>query len=288
MKEATTIDDAAKDQAPLATERDIEANGIRIHYVEVGAGEPLLLLHGGMASTSVVWAGYGWSWYDALPIFARHFRVIAPDTRGHGRTRNPDVPMSYPLLADDWAALIAALGLERPLVCGFSDGAISATVMAIRHPGVARALVNVAGYDVFNPAAHGFIRLRRRLGGSPDATTADPDYFASKSAGQEWFARFTRDLDEAQGEGAWRTLLRDVFPMWTQPMAYTHADWAAITVPTLIIVGDRDYYCTPEDGVAAYRALPHGALCVLPNLDHIISPLVRDIALDFLLRQRLE
>jgi hypothetical protein len=52
-----------------------------------------------------------------------------------------------------------------------------------------------------------------------------------------------------------------------------------------LLVGDRDYYCTPEEGVAAYRAPPHGELCILPHLDHAITPLVRDVALDFLLRQ---
>ncbi len=212
---------AAEPQVAIA-ERDIEANGLRIHYLEAGAGEPLLLLHGGMASTSAAWAGHEWGWIDHLPTLARHFRVIAPHTRAHGGTRNNGTPMSYPLLADDWAALIAALGLEKPLVCGFSDGAISGTVMAIRHPGVARALVNIAGYDVFNPQAHGFTRLRRRMGGGPDATEADPDYFASKSADQEWFQRMVRDVDEAQGEGAWRSLLRDIFPMWTQPMELHH------------------------------------------------------------------
>jgi pimeloyl-ACP methyl ester carboxylesterase len=238
-----------------------------------------------MAATTAVWAGHEWGWIDHLPVFARHFRVIAPHTRAHGATRNDGTPMSYPLLADDWAALIAALGLEKPLVCGFSDGAISGTLMAIRHPGVARALVNIAGYDVFNPQAHSFMRLRRRMGGSPDATEADPDYFASKSADQEWFQRMVRDVDEAQGEGAWRSLLRDIFPMWTQPMDdYTIADWATIAIPTLVLVGDRDYYCTPEEGVAAYRTLLHGELSILPRLDNAITPLVRDIALDFLLR----
>jgi pimeloyl-ACP methyl ester carboxylesterase len=268
------------------TEHDIEANGLRIHYLEAGAGEPLLLLHGGMAATTPVWAGHEWGWIDHLPVFARHFRVIAPHTRAHGSTRNDGTPMSYPLLADDWAALIAALGLERPLVCGFSDGAISGTVMAIRHPGVARALVNIAGYDVFNPQAHGFTRLRRRMGGSPDATEADPDYFASKSADQEWFQRMVRDVDSVQGAGAWRSQLRDIFPMWTQPMSYTIADWATIDIPTLVLVGDRDYYCTPEEGVAAYGTLPHGELSILPHLDHAITPLVREVALDFLLRHR--
>jgi hypothetical protein len=51
-------------------------------------------------------------------------------------------------------------------------------------------------------------------------------------------------------------------------------------------VGDRDYYCTPEEGVAAYRTLPHGELSILPHLDHAITPLVREVALDFLLRHQ--
>lgn len=275
------------DGQPIAiAERAIEANGLRIHYLEAGAGEPLLLLHGGMASTSAVWAGHAWGWIDHLPALARHFRVIAPHTRAHGGTHNNGTPMSYPLLADDWAALIAALGLEKPLILGFSDGAISGTLLAICHPGVARALVNIAGYDVFNPDAHGYTRLRQRMGGSPDATEANPDYFASKSGDQEWFQRMVRDVDEAQGEGAWRSLLRDIFPMWTLPMSYTISDWATIDIPALVLVGDRDYFCTPEEGVAAYRALPHGELCILPHHDHAITPLVRDVALDFLLRHR--
>jgi pimeloyl-ACP methyl ester carboxylesterase len=69
-------------------------------------------------------------------------------------------------------------------------------------------------------------------------------------------------------------------------MEYTIADWATISNPTLVLVGDRDYYCTPEEGVAAYRALPDGELCILPHLNHEIAPLVRDVALDFLLRHR--
>ena len=94
-----------------------------------------------------------------------------------------------------------------------------------------------------------------------------------------------RDVDEAQGDGAWRSLLRDIFPMWTSRWPTPIADWATIDVPTLMLVGDHDYYCTPEEGVAAYRALPHGELCILPHLDHTISPLVRQVALDFLRRQ---
>lgn len=184
-------------------EREITANGLRIHYLEAGAGEPLLLLHGGMAATTTVWAGHEWGWIDHLPAFARHFHVIAPHTRAHGATRNDGTPMSYALLADDWAALIAALGLERPLVCGFSDGAISGTVLAIRHPGVARALVNIAGYDVFNPQAHGFERLRRRMGGSPElprpTQTTSPARAATRSGSSGWCATWMRRRVRARG-----------------------------------------------------------------------------------------
>src|SRR5262245_22536541 len=92
----------------------IHANGIDIYYEEYGSGYPLLLIHGGTLDHTM--------WEQHIPIFAQHFRVIAPDSRGHGRTKNPLDRMTYRLLADDMAALIQALGLDQPFVCGFSDG----------------------------------------------------------------------------------------------------------------------------------------------------------------------
>ena len=91
-----------------------QANGIEIYYEETGSGQPLVLLHGGTVTLK--------SWEKQIPSFAHHFRVIALDSRGHGRTKNPLETMSYRLLADDVAAFIRALELDRPLVCGYSDG----------------------------------------------------------------------------------------------------------------------------------------------------------------------
>ncbi len=71
------------------------------------------------------------------------------------------------LLADDVAALIGALALDRPAVAGFSMGGMIATIMAIRHPGVARALVNDAGCDIFYPESHSFPMLRADLRREP-------------------------------------------------------------------------------------------------------------------------
>src|SRR5262249_4838176 len=182
--------------------RYVEANGLNIYYKEMGNGEPLLRLHGGIASTNAVWADPPWGWSAQMPAFAQHFRVIAPDTRGHGRTVNAGGELSYPLLADDVVALIAALGLERPLLCGFSDGGITSTCVAIRHPGLLRALVNVAGYDVFNPEAPGFRRIRRAWGGSPDATQADLDLIERR--GFPFLPALKSDIDAAQGRDAWK------------------------------------------------------------------------------------
>jgi len=80
--------------------------------------------------------------------------VITPDARGSGRSVHGGGPIPYTLLADDVAALIEALKLDQPLVCGFSDGGETATITGIRHPGSVRAIVNHAGYDLFNPHPH--------------------------------------------------------------------------------------------------------------------------------------
>src|SRR5262249_23044476 len=101
-----------------------------------GEGEPLILLHGGVVSTSPIWTGVPISYPSHMATLTARFRVIAPDTRGGGRTVHPGGTVTFDLLADDVAALADALGLERPLVAGFSEGGITATVLGIRHPGL--------------------------------------------------------------------------------------------------------------------------------------------------------
>ena len=102
--------------------KTVRANGIDIHYLERGTGAPLVLLHGGMVTTNPIWAGHPLAYASHLDAFAGHFRVIAPDTRGGGRTRHVDGPLTFDVLADDVLGLIDALHLDRPRLCGFSEG----------------------------------------------------------------------------------------------------------------------------------------------------------------------
>src|SRR5262249_30908339 len=162
--------------------------------------------------------------------FARHFRVIAPDTRGCGKTVNPGGgSILYSQLADDILALIEALGLERPLICGFSDGATTATAVGLRHPGAVRAIVNDAGYDPFIPDDARSAMMRQFFGGSPDATRANQAAIErmanSSDEMRAYFSLMRADYDGAQGPGHWMHQIVESFDRATQSHRYTVEDF---------------------------------------------------------------
>jgi pimeloyl-ACP methyl ester carboxylesterase len=269
--------------------KQIQANGIDIHYVEDGEGEPLVLLHGGMVSTNPLWAGVPVAYVSQMATFAEHFRVIAPDTRGAGKTANPGGdPISSAQLADDVAALIDALGLGQPAICGFSDGGVTATLVGIRHPDAVSAIVNDAGFDLFNPKSHSFQIMRQMLGGNPNATQADPDameqFFSSSDQMRGMFELMKADHDGGQGTGYWKTYITEAFGRAVQSPGYTFEDLRSITAPTLILTGDRDMFCSVEDAIAAYRMLQNGELAIIPGLEHIITPAKVQTTIDFIKR----
>src|SRR5215212_3642358 len=86
-----------------ASGRSIDVNGVVLYYKEQGEGDPLILIHGGLVSSAM--------WQAVRPHLIDGFRVITPDSRGHGWSTNPTGELSYPLIADDVAALIAAPAL---------------------------------------------------------------------------------------------------------------------------------------------------------------------------------
>jgi pimeloyl-ACP methyl ester carboxylesterase len=265
----------------------VSANGIDIHYVEAGVGEPLLLLHQGMVSTDPLWADSPVAYAGRMDAFAEHFRVIAPDLRGCGRTVNPGGgSISYAQLVDDALALIGALGLDRPLICGFSDGATLATLLAIRSPGSVRAVVNHAGYDLLNPEAPSMAMARQVLGGRPDATEADPVAAARFFESSEQMRPLLEGMRAEHGDG-WTRILSQTFERISSSPGATFDDLRAITAPTLILAGDRDGFCSVEEGAAAYRLLADGELAILPGEGHAITPAAVRITIDYLRRHAL-
>lgn len=210
--------------------------------------------------------------------------------RGHGRTLNPSGSLSYPTYAEDVIALTEALHLDKPLLCGFSDGGATASLVGILAPALPRAIVNLAGYDMFSPDPEHLSRvlLRQILGGHPHATRADVantyDQRVREDPDSPMRKRRIADFEPTQGTGYLKRYFENIFDMWTTPMAYTLDDFATIVAPTLILVGDRDEGCSVEEGVTAYRALRQGEFGVIPGIKHAITPIVCTLALDFLRR----
>src|SRR5437899_11620607 len=113
-----------------------DVKGIRLYYEIHGPGAPFILLHGGLGAISM----FG----PNLPALAEGRQAIAVDLQGHGRMADIDRPLSTELMADDIAALIKHLKLERPDLMGFSLGGGVALLTAIKHPELVGRLVVVS------------------------------------------------------------------------------------------------------------------------------------------------
>ncbi|MFB7182287.1 alpha/beta fold hydrolase [Streptomyces sp. NPDC056257] len=143
----TSPDAAALDDASLAASLDggftshhAEVNGTRLHYVQGGSGEPLVLLGG--------WPQTWWQWHKVMPALARRHRVIAVDLRGMGGSAKPESGYDKKTMAADVRALLTHLGLERAHVAGHDIGAMVAYAFAANHP---EATGRVALLDVSHP-----------------------------------------------------------------------------------------------------------------------------------------
>jgi pimeloyl-ACP methyl ester carboxylesterase len=246
-------------------------------YYEVhGEGGPLLLIHGGTATSQ--------SWASHLPAFAEHFRVFAPDSRGHGRTDNPTGDLGYRAMAEDVAAFIDALGLRRPLVLGYSDGGQIALELGMRYPGLARALVLGGTQFRFSEA---YLEAVRVLLSIANGEEVDPEKLERE---QPDFVDYLRKAHaHVYGPEYWKAYVKQIAALWLTPLRYTSEDFAAVTDPVLLLVGDRDGACT-EEAPELFRLLPNAELAVAPGSDHGFiegkAGLFDALALDFLLRHR--
>jgi pimeloyl-ACP methyl ester carboxylesterase len=227
-----------------------------MYYEEYGSGQPLVLLHRGLATGRI--------WQPHISLFAERYRVIAPDSRGHGYTANPAGTISYRMMADDIAALIKTLGLSKPLVCGYSDGGNTALELGLRHPELTCALV-IGG--AAHKLAQAPTRWLKELGvDGPGTVDFERIRRTWPAYAEKWQARHS-----PQGADHWKSLLLELSVMWCTPLNYTPDDFAGIKVPALILTGDRDETVPLEETVEMYRLIPGSELAVLPGLDHLAA-----------------
>ena len=243
----------------------VQVNGLRMYYESYGEGIPVILLHGGLETCRM--------WALVVPTLSRYYRVITPDSRGHGRTDPSVEPVTYPLMVEDFVHFIQMLGLDKPFVAGYSDGGQIAKHMAINHPGLARGYM-IGG--VFNSMTAEWRGLMQGMLGFEGPGMVDIERVAQQNP------EVVRDLQEKHGvfheDDYWKTLLIQSSQRWWSPVELTQADFAKITDPTLFWCGDRDVFCPPEQSLEMYRMVKGAELAVVPNADHFAMMQQIDIA----------
>jgi pimeloyl-ACP methyl ester carboxylesterase len=254
--------------------RSVDVNGASLYYEEWGNGPPLILIHGGLGSNT--------QWESVVPELMRDFRVITPDSRGHGRSTNPGGKLSYARIADDVAALIAALDMVDPMVGGWSDGGQVALEFGARHRGAARALIIGAAYPDF--AATGLRDAHRALLGADDAGVPDLQRLDAHLGDSAEPIKSAHPGGTAQ----WTELVQQTAPMWLEYAGLGPDKIRRIEVPSLVLVGDRDELIPIDLAVALYRTLPNAELAICPHTEHagptperaaVFASLIRDFAL---------
>jgi pimeloyl-ACP methyl ester carboxylesterase len=203
---------------------------------------------------------------EVVPALAETRQVIAVELQGHGRTADIDRPVSYELMADDVAALLRHLVIEKADVFGYSMGGGVALQVAIRHPEVVRKLV-VASASYTSDGMHP--ELLEMI------PTLTPEVFAGSPI-EEAYLRIAPNPED------FPTLVAKMKQLDMQPFAWPPEDIRGIAAPTLLIVGDSDAIRL-EHAVELFRllgggvmgdlsGLPKSQLAVLPGTTHFVPP----------------
>jgi pimeloyl-ACP methyl ester carboxylesterase len=238
----------------------IAANGVNYWFQIHGKGEPLLLLHGGLMSSS--------AWGPTLPALAEHHRVIAVDLLGHGHTSLGNrTAISLEDIGNDLAVVIKALGLKQVDAVGYSFGGGAALQLAFQHPELVRRLVVVSAPISRDGFFAEMLPQQAAVGAAmADAMKQTPMY-------QLYAAEAPRPQDFPR--------LLDMLGIYMrQPY-----DWSAqvkqLAMPVLLVFGDADMI-TPEHIVSFYHLLGGGLqdagwqrehmaknrLAILPDVTH--------------------
>jgi pimeloyl-ACP methyl ester carboxylesterase len=233
-------------------------NDLEMYYEIHGEGPPLLLLHGAYMTVD--------SLGPILPGLAASRQVIAVEQQGHGHTADADRPLTYEQMADDNAAVLGHLGVDRADVVGYSMGGCIALQLAIRHPAVVRKLV-VASASYTLDGMHAVA-----LEMFPSIT---PEMFAGSPMEETY-------LRNAPNPGDFPKLVEKLKQLDTTEFAWSQDDIRGIAAPTMIVVGDSDVIRLEHvvelfgllgGGVMGdVVGLPKARLAVLPGTTHFMPP----------------
>ena len=249
----------------------IRVNGVELHYIEQGQGEPLILLHGG--------AGDYRSWEPQMKVLSPQFRVISYSRRYNYPNNNPLTAKYHSAFteADDLAAFIRKLGLGRVHLIGTSIGAFTALVLAVKHPEMVRSLVlaeppvhqwvkdtpnGAAAYNEFmttiwTPATEAF-----KTGDDQGAMRILVDGFAGKG-------RFDNLPPEGRAAAMQNSRFFKANTLSSDPFKnLSKAKVARLRIPILIITGENTIKIHKLVNEELARVLPKAEQATIPKAGH--------------------
>jgi pimeloyl-ACP methyl ester carboxylesterase len=245
---------------PADASDHVAHDGARIWYASYGAGEPVILLHGGLGHSG------NWSKQIAALLDAGR-RVVLIDSRGHGRSTRDERPYWYGRMAADVCAVMDALAIDRAAFVGWSDGAVVALDLARRHPRRAAGVlffgcnVDPSGtkkLDESNPLLGRCFRRHMKDYAQLSATPNDFGAFADA-----------------------------VIAMQQSQPNYSAADLAAIAVPVTIVHAEHDEFIERAHAEYLARTIPGARFVYRAGVSHF-APLQRPEVFDAVVREFVE
>ena len=215
-------------------------NGLKMYYEIHGKGMPLVLLHGGGSTIAS-------NWSRILPELAKNYQVIAVELQAHGHTADIDRPLSFEQDADDVAALLKQLHIEKADIMGFSNGATTSLQIAIRHPKLVNKLVLASTLYKREGMMPGFFEGMEHATFDQMPQPLKDAYLKANPDPKGLDAMFHRDVARMVG-------FKDI----------SDEQIKNIQAPALVINGDAEVI-KAEHALTLSRTLPHAQLAILPG-----------------------
>jgi len=242
--------------------KQITISGTKIYYEEYGSGMPLLLLHGGFGSIH--------DFQKVIPELSKHFKVVAVDSPGHGRSEQANT-LSFDLMTSYISEMIDLMHLDSVNVIGYSDGGIVGLLLATQRPDkVKKVIVSGANSRMsgIKPEMLEFIKL------------INPEFIEKNQ--KEWLLDYQSKSPE---KDKWKKYISDMTTMYSKEEIIEKEKLSQLSAKVLLVLGDRDVVLL-EHGIELFRTIPGSLFCVLPNTPHEVfrenPDLINKIAIDFL------
>lgn len=236
----------------------------KIYFEEYGKGMPLLILSGGGLERCIK------DFEECIPELSKHYRIIAPDTPGQGRSEQPD-SISYGLLTEFMSQLIDSLKIDSAYVMGWSDGGIVGILLAEKRPDKVKKVIAVGPNNGLRGVAV--------PAGYPIDSIKPPSLEVWEKMNKETIEKYMKILPRD-----WKKLVNQMNKMVYQREYFSDSVYSRIRIPVMIVLGDRDMISI-EHGVEMHRLIKGSQYCVLPNTTHEVfserPELINKIAIDF-------